>query len=129
MVAYENIITEVFIFVKQRGGGTEKAGGQAAWGKAGTERRETDAEIRGGRIGKRAMGTGEENGQNNGTETEQQRTKRVIKVKGTGREAIAAAKRKNKKSDKRKNAAERPRPLTKTRGIWYNVGQKSDEAG
>lgn len=48
--------------------------------KAGTERRETDAEIK-GRTGKRAEGTGEENGQNNGTETEQQWTKRVDKSK------------------------------------------------
>ena len=48
MVAYATIITEVLRFVKERAGiGTEKAGGQAAWGKAGTERRETDAEIRG----------------------------------------------------------------------------------
>lgn len=49
MVAYATIITEVLRFVKERAGiGTEKAGGQAAWGKAGTERRETDTEIRGG---------------------------------------------------------------------------------
>lgn len=45
MVAYATIITEVLRFVKERAGGGRK---KREPEKAGTERRETDAEIRGG---------------------------------------------------------------------------------
>ena len=89
---------------ENRGASGEKAGTGKRQGRS----EEKQWEIR-GRTGKRAEGTGEDDGQNNGQNGS-------IKAKETGRGAIAAVKWKNKKSDKRKNAAERAASVDKNAG-------------
>ena len=64
MVAYATIITEVLRFVKERAGGTEKAGGQAAGKKQGSGRgkRRRKQKNRENKWGERLSGREEETG-------------------------------------------------------------------